>query len=221
MSKRFFAILVAVILGLGAIFWFTKSDSGTSSSSTNVQATNHIKGEGKKGVTLVEYGDYQCSVCEGYFSTVKQVVDQFSQDIYFQFRNLPLSQIHPNAFAAARAAEAASKQNKFWEMHDMLYDQAIWQSWTSSSSPQALFESYASLLGLNVDQFRQDFSSSEVNSIINADLDAFKKTGQQLSTPAFFLDGTYVDNGKLSDSNIPSAAKFTELIKAAIKAKNQ
>lgn len=222
MSNRFLAILIAIIIGIGAIFWFTrdKANAPTNGGNGSSQATNHVTGGGKKGVTLLEYGDYQCPVCEAYSSTVKQVTTTFSNDIYFQFRNLPLSQIHQNAFAAARAAEAAAKQNKFWEMHDMLYQQANWQSWTNTSNPKTYFDTYAQQLGLNVAQFSTDYASSEINSTINADIAEFQKTGQQMATPAFFINGKFINNQDLIDDNGPSVAKFTKVINDAIAAKN-
>src|SRR5882762_5608050 len=116
MSKGFVGILIAIIIALGGLYFFSTKNDKAGTSTSNTQLTNHIMGEGKKGITLLEYGDYQCPICEAYFPVVKQVATQFSSDIYFQFRNLPLSSIHQNAFAAARAAEAAGKQNKFWEM---------------------------------------------------------------------------------------------------------
>jgi protein-disulfide isomerase len=220
MSKRFLAILVAVVVGLGLLFWFTGGNKSNSSNGSGSQPTNHIQGTGAKGVTLVEYGDFQCPVCEAYYPVVKQVTTQFSNDIFFQFRNLPLIQIHQNAFAAARAAEAADKQGKYWEMHDMLYAQTNWQVWTQSSSPQTLFDGYAQQLGLDVTKFKQDYASTEVNNLINADLSEFDKTGQQKATPSFFINGKYVANSALVDSNGPSAAKFSAAINAAIAAKS-
>lgn len=223
MSNRFLAIVIAIIVVLGGVFWFSKHKAAAPSAGGNstVQPTNHVTGNGKKGVTLVEYGDYECPVCESYYTTVKQVTTQFSDDIYFQFRNLPLSAIHQNAFAAARAAEAAAKQNKFWEMHDMLYESSNWQSWTNSSNPKTYFDSYAQQLGLNVTQFDSDYASSEVNDLINADLNEFKKTGQEQATPTFFINGKYVSNQDLVDSNGPSASKFADAINAAIAAQTK
>src|SRR3954468_1948534 len=128
MDRRFLGILAVIVIIFIGIFAFSQhSNDSSSGSSSKTQPTNHVTGEGKKNVTLLEYGDFQCPVCESYYPVVKQVVDQFSQDIHFQFRNLPLVQIHPNAFAAARAAEAASLQGKYWQMHDTLYEQSNWQ----------------------------------------------------------------------------------------------
>jgi len=221
MSKRFLAILIVIILGFAGIYIFTSKSksSGTKSSSSSTQPTNHVTGSGKSGVTLVEYGDYQCPVCGAYYPTVKQVVSKMSDKIFFQFRNLPLSSIHQNAFAGARAAEAAGKQGKYFEMHDMLYENQ--QTWSQASDPMIYFESYAQQIGLNVDQFKTDYASSEVNSLINADLTAFAQTKQQEATPTFFINGVYVSNSDIADSNGPNASKLTDVINKAIANQNK
>jgi protein-disulfide isomerase len=219
MSKKFLAVLAAIVAGLVLLFVFTGNKSSNNSNGT--QPTNHVKGQGQKGVTLLEYGDYQCPVCAAYEPVIKQVVNQFSEDIFFQFRNLPLSQIHQNAFAAARTAEAAGKQNKFWEMHDALYEQSNWETWTNSTNAQSLFEGYAQQLGLDMNKFKQDYASEEVNDLINADIAEFNKTGQQLATPSFFINGKHIENSELSENNVPSAEKFIQLITNAINEKTQ
>jgi len=164
---------------------------------------------------LVEYGDYECPICEAYYQPVKQAVAKYSGDIHFQFRNLPLTSIHPNAFAAARAAEAAGLQDKFWQMHDKLYENQ--NDWVSSSSPLDIFTTYATAIGLNVSQFKTDYASSKVNDAINADLAAFAKTGQEQATPTFYMDGTYLPNSQLVDSSgVPTADKIGAAIQAEI-----
>ena len=210
MSKRFLLILVAIAVGLGAIFWFTKdkSDSGTSSA----QPTNHVKGTGSKGVTLIEYGDYQCPACKAFHPILQQVFNKYEGDIYFQFRNFPLTQIHPNAFVGARAAEAAGLQDKFWEMYDKLYENQ--QAWSVSSSPNSYFEQYASDLGLDVPKFKQDLLSFDINTLINADIKEANKIGAS-ATPTFVLDG------KKLEENPTDLEAFSKIIDNAIKAKNQ
>lgn len=224
MDKRFLGILGAIIIIFAGIFIISqKSGSNKSSGSgkSNAQPTNHVEGQGKKGVTLVEYGDFECPVCEVYYQPVKAVAAQFSNDIYFQFRNLPLVSLHPNAFAAARAAEAASLQNKFWQMHDKLYDNQ--SSWASAKNPLDYFKTYAQQIGLNVTKFTTDYQSSQVNDTINADLAAFAKTNQEQATPTFFLNGKVLNNQDLSDPQTgePSVVKFTAIINQAIANKNQ
>lgn len=214
MDKRFWGILAVIaVIVLGA-FWLTsdKKDNGGGSST---QPTQHVEGKNAKHVTLVEYGDYQCPVCGSYYQPVKQAVQKFSDDIQFQFRNLPLTSLHQNAFVAARAAEAAGLQNKYWQMHDMLYENQ--QAWSSLSNAEPTFEGYAKQLGMNADTFKKDYASERVNNLINADLAAFKKTGQDQATPTFFLNGQYVPNGKFVDgSGAPSADKFTQILDDAI-----
>ena len=109
----------------------------------------------------------------------------------FQFRHLPLTQIHNNAFAASRAAEAAGKQGKFWEMYDMLYQNQ--EAWSEENNPKPTFEDYATELKLDIDKFRTDYSAKSTNDVINADIAAFKKTGAAMQTPTFFLDGKRID----------------------------
>src|SRR5581483_9854146 len=170
---------------------------------------------------LVEYGDYECPICGLYYAPVKQVVAQFSNQIYFQFRNLPLTSIHKNAFAGARAAEAAGLQGKYWQMHDKLYDNQDPEGasgWVASDNPLSYFTQFAQQIGLNVNQFKSDYASEKVNNYITADLNAFSKTGQEQATPTFFLDGKYIPNTKLSDPTTgqPSVQKFTQVLNAEI-----
>lgn len=220
MDKRFASILAVIVLAFVVVFAVTKNSNSpkTTNSNGQTQTTNHVQGLNQKNVTLTEYGDYECPVCELYYQPLKQVAAQFNNQIHFQFRNLPLSTIHKNAFAAARAAEAGSSQSKFWEMHDLLYDNQ--SSWAASNNPENLFSDYAAQLGLNVAKFKTDYASSKVNDAINADLAAFNKTGQSMATPTFFLDGQYIENGKVSDNNGPSISKFAALINAEIAKRN-
>jgi len=210
MSKQFMGIIAAIVIIFAAFFAFSGKNSNNSSGSksSSKTATQHTEGNGTTGVTLVEYGDYQCPYCEQYYSVVKQVQAEFNDQIHFQFRNFPLTNLHPNAFAAARAAEAAGLQNKFWEMHDLLYEPANWQVWTASSDPTKQFNQYAQQLGLNVDQFKSDFASTKVNDLINADMAAGNKLGVN-GTPSFFLDGKHVEIGATAEA-------FAKVINAEI-----
>ena len=216
MSKQFWIALAAIIVILGGVLFVTNHNKTTTgTNSTNGTPTSHVEGASPEGVTLVEYGDYQCPVCSTFYAAVKQVAAQYSTKVVFQFRNLPLTSIHQNAFAAARAAEAAGLQGKYWEMHDLLY--ANQQAWSQSSDPQTAFTSYAQSLGLNVTKFNADYASEAVNSSINADLSAFAKTGDEMATPTFYLDGTKLDNLKLVDSTgQPSVDAFAKVLDAEL-----
>ena len=208
MSKQFLGIIVLIIAIFVGIVMFTggKTDAPGKKSSTKT-LTQHVQGQGQAKVTLVEYGDYQCPYCGQYYPLVKQVQQQFDKEIYFQFRNYPLTNAHPNAFAAARAAEAAALQNKFWEMHDLLYEGQ--QQWSQMSDAVPAFEQYAQQLNLNIAQFKTDFASRTVNDLINADFAEGTKLGIT-GTPTFFLDG------KKLDPSPQDAAAFEKVIKAEI-----
>lgn len=189
MDKRFWGVLIAIFLVFGGILFYSNHNKKTPSAS--VQPSNHVQGTTKNNVTLVEYGDFQCPACSRYYPVVKQITEKYKDRVQFQFRNLPLSQIHKNAFAGSRAAEAAANQGKFWEMHDLLYENQTY--WSESTNAKSYLEQYAKQLKLNMSQFDKDFSSERTNAVINADINAFNKTGQPMQTPSFFLNGKAVN----------------------------
>lgn len=209
MDKRFWGILVIIALVLIGIFVLTNTNkaSAPGDSSKKGTLTNHIEGKGTSGVTLTEYGDYQCPACGEYYPIVKQVQQAYADQIYFQFRNFPLYQIHPNAIAGARAAEAADLQGKYWQMHDKLYENQ--QVWANEQNPLPDFENYAKQLGMNVTKFDKDFKSSLVNDRIQADLNEGNKLGID-STPTFFINGNKISNPNSVDD-------FKKVIDNAIK----
>jgi protein-disulfide isomerase len=222
MDKRFLVILGAIVVIFIGIFAFNQgsNDKNSKGGGGGNQATNHVTGQGKAGVTLIEYGDYQCPVCGSFEPVVKQVREKYAAEIFFQFRNLPIVAVHKNAFAAARAAEAAGMQGKYWQMHDKLYENQDLNGktgWVATDNPISYFTTFAQQIGLNVTKFKSDYASSQVNDAINADLAAFAKTGQQQATPTFFLDGKVLTNNDLIDSQTgPSLDKFSKIIDAEI-----
>lgn len=214
MGNRFFIILAAVAVLFVGLLVFNKKDSGTPGSQ-NVSPTSHTQGNGS--VTLVEYGDFECPGCGRFYPILKQVKEKYGDKLTFQFRNYPLVSIHPNAMIAHRAAEAAAKQGKFWEMHDLLFEnQSAWvaQAGVSQSAASGIIEGYARQLGLNIEQFNTDRASSAVNDLIQADI----RAGQELrltSTPSFVLNGT-----KLEDAR-DTVEYFSEKIDAELAKNNQ
>lgn len=190
MDKRFLAIVgVIIILFVGFVLF--KGGDKAEAPTANAKPTNHVRGEGKAGVTFTEYGDFQCPACELYYPAVEQAFQKYGSQVTFQFRNFPLTSLHQNAFAGARAAEAASKQGKFWDMYKQLYDNQ--NTWAGSTKVSSIFESYAQQLGLNVAQFKKDYASTAVNNIIRADMAAGDKLGVS-STPTFLLNGKVIQN---------------------------
>lgn len=207
MSNRFFITILVVLGILGGIFWF--SGQKTKAPINNTEPSKHVKGQGTAGVTLVEYGDFQCPVCGTYFPILKAVEAQYADQITFQFRNFPIVQLHPNAMTAHRAAEAAGNQGKFFEMHDLLYSRQ--QLWTNATSVNKIFEAYAQELGLDINRYQQDVASEATLAVINADV----TTGQKLGvtgTPTFFVNDKKIENPR-------SVEDFAKVIDEAIKAK--
>lgn len=220
MSKQFLIAIAAIVVILGGIVYVSNHNKQNTTSGSSGTPTHHVEGTSPEGITFVEYGDYECPVCGSFYSVVKQVAAKYNDKVVFQFRNLPLTSIHPNAFAGARAAEAAGLQGKYWEMHDLLYenqDPTGQSGWVSSSNPLSYFDQFAKQLGLNASQFDKDYASEQVNNAINADLNAFAKTGDEMATPTFYLDGKKVDNSQLVDSsNRPSVDAFSKVLDAEI-----
>lgn len=212
MSKRFLIIMAAlVVLFVGVIVFNKSSKSSDSNDSSSSQGTNFTTGKGKKGVTLVEFGDFQCPACATYYSLVEQIKTKYADDITFQFRHYPLVQIHPNAMVAHRAAEAAGRQNKFWEMYSLLYTRQ--QNWVDSTNPTTIMDDYATELSLNIDKFKSDFGSASVNDAISADIKLAQEVGAS-GTPTFVLDG------KKLETLPQDLAAFSKLIDEAIANKN-
>lgn len=220
MEKRFWIIVgVIAVVFLGILYFGNGKDDKGNGGDSNAQPTSHVKGKTDSKVTLTEYGDFQCPVCGSYYPTVSQVVEKYHDKIKFQFRNLPLSQAHQHAFAAARAAEAAGEQDKYWEMYDALFTNQ--QAWSAASSTNSYFEQYATQLGLNLDKFKTDFASDKVNKAINADINAFKKTGDKMATPTFYINDKKVELASIATDQGPSIEKFSAAIDAALKEAGQ
>jgi len=145
---------------------------------------DHIQGIKTAPLELVEYGDYQCPSCGESYLILKNVQQQLGKSLKFIFRNFPLAE-HPDAFGAAMAAEAAALQNKFWEMHDLLYDNQLYLD-----SDYLL--GYAKDIGLNINQFGKDLRSEALAAKIEADLEGGEQSGVT-GTPNFYINGKKYD----------------------------
>lgn len=148
--------------------------------------SDRVFGNKDSKVVLIEYGDYQCPGCKTAYPTVKKVSEKYKDQIAFVFRNLPLTSAHPNARAAAAAAEAAGQQGKFWEMHNLLYERkADWEK-TTGSERTDVFRALAGELGLDIDKFISDMASPAVNRKIDTDTALAKRIDAE-GTPTFTL----------------------------------
>src|SRR5207253_4959039 len=160
----FIIVIVVALVAVGgaAYFYRTKLSANASpKSATSVREVAgesvHVLGPADAAVTLEEFGDFQCPPCGKLSEPINQLQKQYN--IRVIYRNFPLP-MHTHAKEAACAAEAASRQGKFWQMHDLLFkEQAVW---SQSMDARALFQAYAGMLQLDVTRFRTDMESGEV-----------------------------------------------------------
>jgi protein-disulfide isomerase len=138
-------------------------------------------------VTMVEFSDFQCPFCARVGPTLTQIKEQYGDDVRIVFKHLPLS-MHAKAPAAHAAAEAASRQDKFWEMHDKIFANQ------REMSPEKYVE-YATELGLDVERFERDVASAEVKKRIDADTTEAARLGAT-GTPSFYVNGLFVSGAK-------------------------
>jgi protein-disulfide isomerase len=142
---------------------------------------DHLLGPATAAVTLLEYGDYECSYCGQAYGVLKELMDERGDQVRLVFRNFPLTQMHPHAARAAEAAEAAAAQGRFWEMHDILYERQ------DALEDEDLL-SYAGELGLDVDRFGADLSKDAYADRIREDFMSGVRSGVN-GTPTFFING--------------------------------
>ncbi len=159
-----------------------------------VSARDHTEGPASAASTLLEFGDYQCPYCGEAQRTIEAVQQRLGGHLRFAFRNFPLVDAHPYAEGAAEAAEAAAAQGKFWEMHDLLYD-------NQNALDQADLLRYAKQLDLDVDRFRQDVESHRYHERIKEDVQSGEESGIP-GTPTFFINGELYQGSPDVDSMV-------------------
>jgi protein-disulfide isomerase len=142
---------------------------------------DHIRGRPDAPVTLLEYGDFECPYCGTAEPTIHELLRRFEDEVRFVFRHLPLNDVHSSAQIAAEAAEAASAQDAFWEMYDLLL------AHQEELSPRDLIR-YAAQLGLDVDRFRDDLRQRRHAARIGEDVASADASGVS-GTPTFFVNG--------------------------------
>lgn len=228
MGKRgwiIFSVLVVVLFG-GLIFLSGKDKVDVSTVNENSiiapseqsgDIAEHVFGNAKSKVILVEYGDFQCPACGGAHPNIKRISEQYKDRLAFVFRNFPLTTIHPNARAASAAAEAAGLQGKYWEMHNALYESQ--DEWTSLSSDERtnFFISQAQIVGVkDGEKFKSDLSSVAINKKISFDQALAKKIGAD-STPTLVLNGEKISTEITNDAVQGSGDKLEEKIKELLK----
>jgi len=165
-----------------------------------------VRGPADAPVTLLEYGDYQCPTCGLYHPIVTELLSRYQGKLKLEFHHYPLVQMHPNALAAARAAESAGDQGKFWEMNDLLFEHQ--DQWSKSASAETIFLQYAIQLGLDSNRFMQSMKSPATQERILADV----TRGNDIvkGTPTFAINGQVLQD-------LPGLEGLSDLIASQLK----
>lgn len=146
---------------------------------------DHILGPPDAAVTLVEYGDFECPYCRQANLVLAALLESIPRDVRLVFRHFPLSQIHPHAQQAAEAAEAAGAQGRFWEMHELLYE-------NQGALEEADLSEYAAQIGLDLPRFVRDLASGAFTARVREDFLSGVASGAN-GTPTFFIDDVRYD----------------------------
>jgi protein-disulfide isomerase len=162
---------------------------------------DHIRGARDAQLTLVEYGDYECPFCGAAAAAVEQLMQIMGKEVQFAYRHFPLTQIHPHAQVAAEAAEAAGQQDRFWDMHDLLFDHQ------NRLTPGDLI-GYASILRLDLHRFAVDLETHAHAPRVREDFLSGVRSGVN-GTPTFFANGVR-HNGGYDLGSLVEALRTTE-----------
>lgn len=146
-----------------------------------VTSQDHIQGGADAEVTMVEYGDYECPHCGHAYGIVKRLQKHFGERLRVVYRNFPLSAMHPNAESAAESAEFAGAQGKFWEMHDLLFE-------NQNRLGVPLYLELAHHIGLTPGLLQQALEAGEYTERVRADFSGGVRSGVN-GTPTFFVNG--------------------------------
>ena len=213
-SKLFLAIIGLVFVS-AFIFSGCGDSTSTNRSSNNARAnankpanaTNtpvttsvagavpaHYKGGAAAPVVIEEFADFQCPTCAVLHPTVQQIQAAYGDRVKIIFRNFPLQSLHPNAYDAAVAAEAAGLQGKFWDMQNLLFNNQ--QAWANSSNHRQMFEEYAQRIGLDVEQFKNDMAGVAAKQRVDKDLERARAMNLG-GTPTFIINGNQLPPDKL------------------------
>jgi protein-disulfide isomerase len=170
-----------------------------------VNENDHALGPADAPVTLVEYGDFQCPYCRAAHFYLKNVLATMGNDMRFVFRHMPLTQVHPMAEIAAEAAESAGEQDKFWPMHDVIYENQ------DLLSP-ALLAKLAQRLGLDMERFTEDVQTHRFRDKVKQDFMGAVRSGAA-GTPTFFINGERFE-GNFDDESLIEALRFAGQVAA-------
>src|SRR5947209_9695513 len=213
--KRYLPFIIVALVGLlavggGAFLYRAKRSANPTPKISKTETlpsgeSIHAVGPADAAVTLEEFGDFQCPPCGKLSEPLNQLQKKYNLRLIYHEFPLP---IHAHAKEAAYAAEAAARQGRFWQMHDLLYrEQAVW---SKSSDARALFNAYAGMLQLELDRFKKDMDSSEVEQRVQLDVGHGAAIGVK-TTPTIFLNNEVVPSKQINPDELPG------MVEAAVK----
>ena len=194
MKTNTLIILLVVVIGAVALMTlpqFIQNNDGNGSSQIKVSADDHKKGLENAPVVLVEYSDFECPACRAYFPIVSAINEEYKDKITFVYKHFPLSNIHVRATGAAIAAEAAGRQGKFWQMHDLLFETQ--DVWSREGVARDQFIALATQLELDIEKFTQDMDDQILSDKVDRNFQEGFSEGVQ-GTPTFFINGEKIAN---------------------------
>jgi protein-disulfide isomerase len=168
---------------------------------------DHTQGESEAPLVLLEYGDFQCPSCGQAYEVIKKVQSYFGEDLLFCYRHFPLVEIHPYALPAAEAAEWAASHNRFWEMHDLIFENQ------EQLSPEMLLLT-AKRLELNPEGLAAALDERKYLSRVQRDMDLGMESGVE-GTPTFFINGEKHVGGYDFESLVSAIRGFRYLKRAS------
>ena len=209
--KRYLPFIIVVLVALlaiggGAFLYRSKLSANAGPKVSKLEAESsgqlvHALGPANAPVTLEEFGDFQCPPCGKLSEPINQLQKQYNLRVIY--REFPLP-VHPHAREAAFAAEAAGRQGRFWQMHDLLFrEQAVW---SKSTDARALFSAYAGMLQLDLGRFKKDMDSSEVQQQVALDQRRGTAVGVK-NTPTLFINNEAVPPDQINPDRLPAAVE--------------
>jgi protein-disulfide isomerase len=200
-------VVALLTVGGGAVFYRAKrplplaSPKGQTVPRKEGPEKIHIRGQRNAPVTLEEFGDFQCPPCGTLAGVVGELERDYHSSLRVMFRHYPLP-IHAHAAEAAYVAEAAGLQGRFWEMHDVLYrEQSVW---SKAPDVAAVFNSYAGMLGLNINRFKADLQNPKVREKVALDQREGAERGVK-STPTVFINNVALAPTALNKTGLRDA----------------
>lgn len=165
-----------------------------------VNSKDHVQGSVNAPIELIEYADFQCSYCKKAYVIIKDLQAKFGNNMKFVFRHFPLTDLHPHALHAAIASEVAAADGKFWEMHNLLFE-------NQKSLDDFYLLGFAKKIGLDTAKFEKEFEKDRYYQKVKDDYDSGKENDVE-GTPAFFVNGDIFEGNWMTSEFVEHLESF-------------